>query len=122
MDGDIGLVPNEGFVEETNADKSKKFTCKQCAKVCKTEHSVKQHIGKVHKNDRGLKRTASSRIDTGKKKSQKLIQDDDLYTDGPLQSTQLGALMVKPIILLELELELFIFSSKYYIGAGARAF
>ena len=67
-----------------------KFTCKQCAKVCKTEHSVKQHIGKVHKNDRGLKRTASSRMDTGKKKSQKLIQDDDIYTDSPLQSTQLG--------------------------------
>ena len=90
MEG-IDLVPNEAFVEETNVDNSKKFTCKQCGKVCKTEHSVKQHIGRMHKNQ-PTKRTASKSDTThGKKKNQKLIHDDD-YRDGPLHSTRLGDL------------------------------
>ena len=43
-----------------------------------------------------------------------------LSSGGPLCSASNASLMVKPIILLEPELELF--SSKYFIGAGAGAF
>ena len=51
----LNLVPDEGFVVESNPDSSKKFFCKQCNKICKTERSMKQHIKTVHK---ALKRTA----------------------------------------------------------------
>ena len=40
----INLVPEEGFVEDVNPDGSKKFTCKQCGKTCKTKQSMKQYI------------------------------------------------------------------------------
>ena len=52
----LNLVPDEGFVVETNPDNSKKFRCKQCDKMCKTERSMKQHIKTVHN---ALKRTAA---------------------------------------------------------------
>ena len=53
----INLVPEEGFVEDINPDRSKKFTCKQCGKTCKTKQSVKQHIANTHKKQ-AMKRTA----------------------------------------------------------------
>ena len=65
----IDLVPEEGFIEDTNEDNSKKYTCKQCAKVGKTEHSIKQHIAKMHKN-KPMKRSAPKN-DNNKKRNMK---------------------------------------------------
>ena len=47
-----------------NADKSYKFSCKQCDKNFKSDRSVKQHIGVMHK---ALKRTAENTENFSKK-------------------------------------------------------
>ena len=54
----VKLVPEEGYVEESNKDGNRVFRCKQCDKSIKTEIGVKSHISKVHKNQ-PLKRTAA---------------------------------------------------------------
>ena len=46
------LIPDECFVADKNADKSKKFTCKQCSKEFKSAYGVKQHVAAMHKAKR----------------------------------------------------------------------
>ena len=70
MEAKVDLVPEEGFVEDTNKDNSKRFTCKQCDKGFKTAHSAKQHIVKMHKN-KAMKRTASKSENSGRKGNMK---------------------------------------------------
>ena len=84
----INLVPEEGFVEDTNKDQSKRFTCKQCSKVCKSEHSVKQHIGKMHKN-KSMKRTAPKSDNFSSKRNLKPFCEEEYDMDEILHSTQL---------------------------------
>ena len=85
----IDLVPEEGFVEDTNNDNSKRFTCKQCSKVCKTDHSMKQHIGKMHKN-KSIKRTAPKSDNFSKKRNLKPFREEEYdIEDDILHSTQL---------------------------------
>ena len=47
---DDNLVPSEGFTEETGANGSKIFTCKQCDKTFTVEKSMKSHFSQAHKN------------------------------------------------------------------------
>ena len=66
----LKLVPEEGYSEDTNPDESKKFTCKQCSKECKSELGVRQHITAVHK---AMKRTADKSEHLSKKQKKETI-------------------------------------------------
>ena len=76
----INLVPEEGFVEDVNPDGSKKFTCKQCGKTCKTKQSMKQHIANTHKKQ-AMKRTASKSENVGRKAAKKFFEEEDIITE-----------------------------------------
>ena len=73
-DTDLNLVPTEGFIEEQNVDNSKKFTCKQCNKVCKSVRSIKQHIKTIHKS---MKRTAENKENSPRKCSKKPVEIEE---------------------------------------------
>ena len=49
------LLTSEGYIEDTKADGSKWFVCKQCDKEIKTEQGIKCHISSKH-NKQSLKR------------------------------------------------------------------
>ena len=76
-DTDLNLVPNEGFIEEQNFERRKKFTCKQCNKVCKSARSVKQHIKSIHKS---LKRTAENIKNSPRKCIKKPVDIEEAAT------------------------------------------
>ena len=79
----VNLIPGECFMVDTNPDGSKKFTCKQCNKECKSEVSVKQHIKAMHKS---LKRTAPKSENASRKYLKKAARLDDFDLD-----SQVGA-------------------------------
>ena len=93
----MNLVPEEGFVQDVSQDGSKKFTCKQCGKTCKSKQSVKQHIANTHKKE-ALKRMASNKQENvGRKAAKKFFEEEDMITEesagSPIQeSTQLDFL------------------------------
>ena len=90
-DHKIELVPEEGYTDEMNQDGSKKFTCKQCDKVCKSESGAKQHIASVHMTGKpkGMKRT-SGKNQSGATSANKKSNKFEEFEFGPVEhSTQL---------------------------------
>ena len=69
----FSLVPEEGYIVEDKPDGSKKYVCKQCNKVVKTERGVRQHISSVHK---AVKRSNDNSNSASNVKKPHLDDDD----------------------------------------------
>ena len=69
----IELVPEEGYTNDTSKDGSKRFACKQCSKIFKSEGGAKQHIASVHMNKKpkGIKRTSTKNDSSSGKANKK---------------------------------------------------
>ena len=84
------IVPEQCFDEETNADKTKKFTCKTCGKVYRSKQSGKNHVASSHGNQALKRIRVATGVESEEESNKKQHQDSQGAVHDPLmESTRL---------------------------------